>query len=94
MITFPRRSERSPHPVPCGRGLVLGVGRLGKYGPIASVEAAGWLGSAGSSVTRLADHLEGSGHLRRRREPPDAELPALMASSPLRGPLVTRVDPS
>ncbi|MDT7746287.1 MAG: hypothetical protein QOE59_5365 [Actinomycetota bacterium] len=26
---------------------------LGEYGPIASVEAAGWLGSAGSSVTAL-----------------------------------------
>ena len=44
---------------------------LGEYGPVASVEAAGWLGSAGSSVTRLADRLEESGHLRRRREPPN-----------------------
>jgi DNA-binding MarR family transcriptional regulator len=44
---------------------------LGEYGPVASVGAAGWLGSAGSSVTRLADRLEESGHLRRRREPPN-----------------------
>jgi DNA-binding MarR family transcriptional regulator len=44
---------------------------LGEHGPIASVEAAGWLGSAGSSVTRLADHLEESGHLHRRRERPN-----------------------
>lgn len=44
---------------------------LGEHGPIASVEAAGWLGTAGSSVTRLADRLEESGHVRRRREPPN-----------------------
>ena len=44
---------------------------LGEHGPIASVEAAAWLGSAGSSVTRLADRLEESGHLHRRREPPN-----------------------
>lgn len=44
---------------------------LGEHGPLASVEVAGWLGSAGSSVTRLADRLEESGHLRRRREPPN-----------------------
>jgi len=44
---------------------------LGEHGPIASVEAAGWLGTAGSSVTRLADRLEESGHVRRRRERPN-----------------------
>ena len=40
-------------------------------GPSPSVEVATRLGAAGSSVTRLADRLEESGHLLRRRERPN-----------------------
>ena len=54
---------------------------LGEHGPIASVEAAGWLGTAGSSVTRLADRLEESGHVRRRREPPNRSVVHLELTS-------------
>lgn len=44
---------------------------LREAGPSASVEVAARLGSAGSSVTRLADRLEESGHVLRRRERPN-----------------------
>jgi DNA-binding MarR family transcriptional regulator len=44
---------------------------LQELGPSASVDVASRLGSAGSSVTRLADRLEESGHLTRHRERPN-----------------------
>jgi DNA-binding MarR family transcriptional regulator len=44
---------------------------LTELGASPSARAAEWLGVAGSSVTRLGDRLEESGHLRRRRERPN-----------------------
>ncbi|GAA4824692.1 MarR family winged helix-turn-helix transcriptional regulator [Actinomycetospora corticicola] len=42
---------------------------LDDLGPSAGTVAAHRLGSAASSVTRLGDQLEASGHLTRRRDP-------------------------
>ncbi|HEY2223895.1 MarR family winged helix-turn-helix transcriptional regulator [Actinomycetospora sp.] len=42
---------------------------LGELGPSPGGVAAGRLGIAASSVTRLGDQLEASGHLSRRRDP-------------------------
>lgn len=44
---------------------------LAELGTSPSVTVADHLGSTGSSVTRLADQLEESGHLVRRRERPN-----------------------
>lgn len=44
---------------------------LAELGSVPSSTVAQRLGSAGSSVTRLADRLEESGHLVRRRERPN-----------------------
>lgn len=44
---------------------------LAELGPAPSAVVAERLGSAASSVTRLADRLEDSGHLVRRRERPN-----------------------
>lgn len=44
---------------------------LSELGPTPSARAADRLGTSPSSVTRLADHLERTGHLVRRRERPN-----------------------
>lgn len=44
---------------------------LSELGPMPSARAAERLGTAPSSVTRLADHLEAAGYLVRRRERPN-----------------------
>ena len=54
---------------------------LRETGPSASVEVATRLGSAGSSVTRLSDRLEESGHLARRRERPNRSVVRLELTS-------------
>ena len=44
---------------------------LAELGPMPSARAADRLGTAPSSVTRLADHLEAAGYLVRHRERPN-----------------------
>lgn len=51
---------------------------LTELGTSPSARAAEWLGVAGSSVTRLADRLEESGHLVRRRERPNRSVVRLV----------------
>ncbi|MDT7743526.1 MAG: hypothetical protein QOE59_2604 [Actinomycetota bacterium] len=63
---------------------------LREAGPSASVEVASRLGSAGSSVTRLADRLEETGHLTRRRERPNRSVVRLELTR-AGGELVDRV---
>lgn len=47
---------------------------LAELGPTPSAQVADRLGAVASSVTRLADHLEGSGYLHRRRERPNRSI--------------------
>jgi DNA-binding MarR family transcriptional regulator len=63
---------------------------LREAGPSASVEVATRLGAAGSSVTRLADRLEESGHLERHRQRPNRSVVRLELTE-AGGELVDRV---
>jgi len=50
---------------------------LAQHGPTPSARVAERLGSVASTVTRLADHLEDRGYVRRRRERPNRSVVAL-----------------
>lgn len=63
---------------------------LSDLGPAPSAEVAERLGSAASSVTRLADHLEDAGYLVRRRERPNRSVVRLELT-PAGAELVERV---
>jgi DNA-binding MarR family transcriptional regulator len=64
---------------------------LAELGATPSAVVAERLGSAASSVTRLADRLEDSGHLARRRERPNRTVVRLELTAAGRD-LVTRVE--
>jgi DNA-binding MarR family transcriptional regulator len=64
---------------------------LAELGATPSAVVADRLGSAASSVTRLADRLEDSGHLARRRERPNRTVVRLELTAAGRD-LVTRVE--
>ncbi|NMO89515.1 MarR family winged helix-turn-helix transcriptional regulator [Actinomycetospora sp. TBRC 11914] len=64
---------------------------LAELGESPSAVVAERLGSAASSVTRLADRLEDSGHLVRRRERPNRSVVRLELT-PAGHDLVTRVE--
>ena len=63
---------------------------LREHGPATGIDAAERLGAVGSSVTRLADRLEESGHLTRRRERPNRSVVRLELTAAGRA-LVDRV---
>lgn len=50
---------------------------LSELGATPSAQVAGRLGTVASSVTRLADHLEGAGHLSRHRGRPNRSVVSL-----------------
>jgi DNA-binding MarR family transcriptional regulator len=54
---------------------------LDELGPSAGTVAAGRLGTAASSVTRLGDQLEASGHLTRHRDPANRSVVVLEPSA-------------
>lgn len=54
---------------------------LSELGPVPSARAAERLGTAPSSVTRLADHLEAAGYLARHREPPNRSVVRLQLTA-------------
>jgi DNA-binding MarR family transcriptional regulator len=64
---------------------------LAELGPTPSAIVAARLGSAASSVTRLADRLEESGHLERHRERPNRSVVRLELTARGHG-LVQRIE--
>lgn len=64
---------------------------LAELGPTPSAIVAARLGSAASSVTRLADRLEESGHLERHRERPNRSVVRLELTARGQG-LVQRIE--